>query len=126
MESVGGFVIYLASSIRYTNFMHLEVLKLSLSVLLHTVQILNRRKGPAVWGLRAQIDRDLYKKHLQTELFNTKNLNIQAAAVEDLIVENKNGEEICLGVLLGLCSFIRIFPIKKGLFRNVAVIFRYS
>lgn len=65
------------------------------------LQVLNRSKGPAVWGPRAQIDRDLYKKHLQAELFNTPNLQILAAAVEDLIVEEKNGYEQCLGVSLG-------------------------
>lgn len=63
-------------------------------------KILNRRKGPAVWGPRAQIDRDLYKKHLQAELFRTPNLEIRAAAVEDLIVEKKDGHETCMGVLL--------------------------
>lgn len=50
-------------------------------------QVLNRRKGPAVWGLRAQIDRALYKKHIQKELFeNTPNLQILEAPVEDLII----------------------------------------
>ncbi|EFX85424.1 hypothetical protein DAPPUDRAFT_45739 [Daphnia pulex] len=63
-------------------------------------KVLNRRKGPAVWGPRAQIDRNLYKKHLQAELFETPNLEIRAAAVEDLIVENIDGHETCLGVLL--------------------------
>nr|CAI5834482.1 unnamed protein product [Callosobruchus analis] len=52
-------------------------------------KILNRRKGPAVWGYRAQIDRDLYKKHMQKELFeDTPNLDVLEAPVEDLIVKN--------------------------------------
>ena len=64
-------------------------------------KVLNRSKGPAVWGPRAQIDRELYKKHLQAELFSTPNLDIRASAVEDLIVENNGNAENCLGVLLG-------------------------
>ncbi|KAF8319484.1 glucose inhibited division protein A-domain-containing protein [Cantharellus anzutake] len=47
--------------------------------------ILNRSKGPAVWGLRAQIDRKLYKKHMQEILFNYPNLDIRAASVHDLL-----------------------------------------
>ncbi|CAG9760944.1 unnamed protein product [Ceutorhynchus assimilis] len=53
-------------------------------------KILNRRKGPAVWGYRAQIDRELYKKHMQKELFdNTENLDVLFAPVEDLIIKNE-------------------------------------
>jgi len=63
--------------------------------------MLNSRKGPAVWGYRAQIDRKLYKKHLQAELFNTPNLEIKALAVEDLSIEKLNGHSKCQGVLLG-------------------------
>ena len=50
-------------------------------------RLLNRSKGPAVRGPRAQIDRQLYRAAMQTELAHTPNLTITACAVEDLIVE---------------------------------------
>ncbi|XP_008844327.1 protein MTO1 homolog, mitochondrial [Nannospalax galili] len=49
-------------------------------------KVLNRRKGPAVWGLRAQIDRNLYKQHMQKEILNTPLLTVQEGAVEDLVL----------------------------------------
>ncbi|XP_038603794.1 protein MTO1 homolog, mitochondrial isoform X2 [Tachyglossus aculeatus] len=49
-------------------------------------KVLNRRKGPAVWGLRAQIDRKLYKQNMQREILNTPLLTVQEASVEDLIL----------------------------------------
>jgi len=48
-------------------------------------RMLNRSKGPAVWGPRAQIDRSLYRAAMQAELKNTENLQLFAEAVEDLI-----------------------------------------
>lgn len=50
-------------------------------------KMLNRSKGPAVRGPRAQIDRKLYREAMRAELQNTENLTIIAAAVEDLILE---------------------------------------
>jgi len=50
-------------------------------------RMLNRSKGPAVRGPRAQIDRKLYREAMQAELAATENLDIIAAAAEDLIVE---------------------------------------
>ncbi|MFN3805828.1 tRNA uridine-5-carboxymethylaminomethyl(34) synthesis enzyme MnmG [Asticcacaulis sp.] len=51
-------------------------------------KMLNRSKGPAVRGPRAQIDRKLYREAMQAELQSTENLTIIAAAVEDLILED--------------------------------------
>ncbi|XKL67626.1 hypothetical protein PGB90_003117 [Kerria lacca] len=64
-------------------------------------RILNRRKGPAVWGLRAQIDRSLYKKNIQEKMFNTPNLTIITGAVENLLLEEgTTGGIRCSGVIL--------------------------
>jgi len=48
-------------------------------------RLLNRSKGPAVRGPRAQSDRKLYKQAMQAALAGQPNLTILAAAVEDLI-----------------------------------------
>ncbi|KAJ3848341.1 mitochondrial translation optimization protein [Lentinula lateritia] len=47
--------------------------------------ILNRSKGAAVWGPRAQIDRDLYKKHMQSALRDYPQLDTRAGSVFDLV-----------------------------------------
>ncbi|XP_027708722.1 protein MTO1 homolog, mitochondrial [Vombatus ursinus] len=49
-------------------------------------KVLNRRKGPAVWGLRAQIDRKLYKQKMQEEILTTPLLTVLETAVEDLLL----------------------------------------
>lgn len=50
-------------------------------------KILNRRKGPAVWGPRAQIDRALYKKHMREELEVYPNLSIITGSVSDIVLD---------------------------------------
>ncbi|MEW6596882.1 MAG: tRNA uridine-5-carboxymethylaminomethyl(34) synthesis enzyme MnmG [Pseudomonadota bacterium] len=49
-------------------------------------RLLNRSKGPAVRGPRAQIDRALYKRAMQRALAEQPNLTIVAAAAEALII----------------------------------------
>ncbi|KAI0824423.1 glucose-inhibited division protein A subfamily [Trametes gibbosa] len=49
-------------------------------------QILNRSKGAAVWSPRAQVDRQLYKKHMQEALNRYPNLDIRAGSVFDLVL----------------------------------------
>ena len=51
-------------------------------------RLLNRSKGPAVQGPRAQADRKLYRQAMQAAIRATANLEVIEGAVEDLIVEN--------------------------------------
>ncbi|KCZ54370.1 tRNA uridine 5-carboxymethylaminomethyl modification protein [Hyphomonas beringensis] len=53
-------------------------------------RMLNRSKGPAVWGPRSQIDRKLYREAMQAELSNYPNLTIIEDGAEDLIVEDNH------------------------------------
>ncbi|TDG50582.1 hypothetical protein AWZ03_002886 [Drosophila navojoa] len=73
-------------------------------------KVLNKRRGPAVWGPRAQIDRQLYKRAVQQELFNMPNLQIRAASVDNLQIEadesTSNGTR-CNGVLLENGELVR-------------------
>ena len=53
--------------------------------------MLNRSKGPAVQGPRAQADRKLYRQAMQAAIQATPGLEVIEAAVEDLIVEQRPG-----------------------------------
>ena len=51
-------------------------------------RLLNRSKGPAVQGPRAQADRKLYRAAMQAAIRATSNLEVIEGAVEDLIVDD--------------------------------------
>jgi len=51
-------------------------------------RMLNRSKGPAVWGPRAQIDRARYRAAMQAEMRATEGLEIIEAEVDDLILRD--------------------------------------
>jgi len=50
-------------------------------------RLLNRSKGPAVQGPRAQADRKLYRQAMQAAVRETANLDVIEGGVEDLLVE---------------------------------------
>lgn len=63
-------------------------------------KVLNRRKGPAVYGLRAQIDRRMYREAIQEELNKTKNLEITEGSVEDILYDDTaDGRKIIKGIV---------------------------
>jgi tRNA uridine 5-carboxymethylaminomethyl modification enzyme len=79
-------------------------------------RLLNRRKGPAVRGPRAQADRKLYRQAMQAALAETANLEILEASAEDLIfndgrvtgVRTGTGLDIAAGaVVLTTGTFLR-------------------
>ncbi|GBD49272.1 glucose inhibited division protein A [Methylopila sp. Yamaguchi] len=79
-------------------------------------RVLNRRKGPAVRGPRAQADRKLYAAAMQAALTAQPNLTLFEAEVDDLIIENGrvagvvtgDGRRIAAGaVVLTTGTFLR-------------------
>jgi tRNA uridine 5-carboxymethylaminomethyl modification enzyme len=51
-------------------------------------KMLNRSKGPAVWGPRAQADKKLYQNEVKFILESTPNLDILQDSVADLLIED--------------------------------------
>lgn len=79
-------------------------------------RMLNRRKGPAVWGPRTQADRRLYKTSIQTQLHAVKNLDVIEGEADGLVQDGqspthvilKDGREIgCKAVVLTTGTFLR-------------------
>lgn len=72
------------------------------------LKMLNTKKGPAVWALRAQADKITYPKEMLKTLKNKENLEILEAIVDDLLVKDKkvygikleSGEEILSKIVI--------------------------
>ncbi len=78
-------------------------------------RLLNRRKGPAVRGPRAQADRRLYRAAMQSMLRSIPGLEIREGCAEDLILKDQmvvgvrtaDGQEIsCARVVLTTGTFL--------------------
>jgi tRNA uridine 5-carboxymethylaminomethyl modification enzyme len=79
-------------------------------------RVLNRRKGPAVRGPRAQADRKLYATAMQAAIRAIPNLDVIEAEADDLVIANNrvcgvklgDGREISAGaVVLTTGTFLR-------------------
>ncbi|MBE0533396.1 MAG: tRNA uridine-5-carboxymethylaminomethyl(34) synthesis enzyme MnmG [Rhodospirillales bacterium] len=80
-------------------------------------RVLNRSKGPAVWGPRAQADRKLYRRAMAELLAEQAGLTVRAAAVGDLTfsadgailgVVTEGGERVAAGaVVVTTGTFLR-------------------
>ena len=80
-------------------------------------RMLNRSKGPAVRGPRAQADRKLYREAVQSLLAEQENLTMLEASVEDIVLDDNNavcgiklatGETVNVGaVVLTTGTFLR-------------------
>ena len=79
-------------------------------------RVLNRRKGPAVRGPRAQIDRALYRRHMQTAITAQSNLTVIEGEVDDVAVQTGrvsgvvllDGRQLsCGAVVLTTGTFLR-------------------
>ena len=57
-------------------------------------RLLNRSKGPAVRGPRAQVDRKLYREAMQAEIAAIPGLSVHEGMVEDLIVRSGRVEGV--------------------------------
>lgn len=63
-------------------------------------RVLNRKKGPAVWGPRAQIDRELYKKEMRAEILGTPGLTLVEGKVADIVTGA--GQDDCQSGIAGV------------------------
>ncbi len=80
-------------------------------------KLLNRSKGPAVQGLRAQVDRAVYRQTIQAMLLNEVNLSLRADEVEALVLEHParvtgvrlaSGDTLCgAAVIITTGTFLR-------------------
>jgi len=79
-------------------------------------RMLNKSKGPAVWSSRAQVDRELYIKYMESVVKKQKNLDCLKACVSGLIVKNK---KVC-GVRLedGNTTKAKVVILTPGTFLN--------
>ncbi|MCO6384191.1 tRNA uridine-5-carboxymethylaminomethyl(34) synthesis enzyme MnmG [Oceanicola sp. 502str15] len=67
-------------------------------------RLLNRKKGPAVQGPRAQADRKLYRQAMSHEIANTPNLSVIEAEVSGLVIEDQAVKGVVLGDGSNLCA----------------------
>jgi tRNA uridine 5-carboxymethylaminomethyl modification enzyme len=59
------------------------------------MRMLNTQKGPAVWALRAQADKEVYHRTMLAELESLSNLTIRQAEISEILLDQ---QRVCAGV----------------------------
>jgi tRNA uridine 5-carboxymethylaminomethyl modification enzyme len=77
-------------------------------------RMLNLSKGPAVWSLRAQADRVLYRINMRQSLEKQKNLTIKQGMVEKIVVEDSKIKGVVTS--LGIFYDARAVIVTTGTF----------
>ncbi|MDA8431987.1 MAG: FAD-dependent oxidoreductase, partial [Nitrospiraceae bacterium] len=81
-------------------------------------RMLNKSKGPAVWSLRAQADRVLYRLAMRSVIEDQENLDIKQATIEEILAGGGNikGVRTSLGAVYeALCVIVTTGTFLKGL-----------
>ena len=75
---------------------------------LYQLRMLNRSGGPAVWSLRAQVDKYKYHFEMKRVIENAPNLKLKQAEVVNILTENGRvtGVETALGVTYRACAVV--------------------
>lgn len=84
------------------------------------IKILNKRKGPAVQALRAQVDKKEYEIEMKRVLENTKNLTLRQGTVDKILV--KDGAAVGVGIESGLLFGGKAVIITTGTFLRGRII----
>ncbi|MBI5632403.1 MAG: tRNA uridine-5-carboxymethylaminomethyl(34) synthesis enzyme MnmG [Nitrospirae bacterium] len=81
-------------------------------------RMLNKSKGPAVWSLRAQADRVLYRLRMRRVLEEQEKLDIKQATIEEILVHDNKicGVKTSLGIVyVAACVVVTAGTFLKGL-----------
>ncbi len=79
------------------------------------MRLLNTQKGPAVWALRAQADKQIYQQVMQAELEKIPLLDIKQAEISELLLDQGGS---CIGVTTrtGLKYYAKAVILATGTF----------
>jgi tRNA uridine 5-carboxymethylaminomethyl modification enzyme len=84
---------------------------------------LNKSGGPAVQSLRAQVDKDLYRRRMKQKLETQKNLTVLQAEVEEILIDKTAGHAVKgVKTALGHTFYARAIVLCSGVYLNSKII----
>jgi tRNA uridine 5-carboxymethylaminomethyl modification enzyme len=89
-----------------------------------STKMLNVRKGPAVWSLRAQVDRKAYRERMKRVVMNTKNLSVFQEEVVKLIIDGYKAKGVITS--LGYEFYAKAIVLTTGTFLGGKIYIGYN